>query len=224
MSKKNKLQNIKAVQQMIDGTHKFQTKKTIGFSDAKSAAKKSETHNVGDIWEEVDTITGVVTIIEQKDGFRIRKSKNSDALQQVREYLRTFPNCQKESCTCVKPSHLDEKMRKVNGMCYDCTIVHEHELKISGEFDEYARKKVKNNAIAWIAQAEQEVEVLKKAYTEAAKIVTNSDGLTENISAKMTPEEFEETIQKSFDSFKEDFFKKLNNNFNTNVDKQDENN
>ena len=213
MTKKNKLQNIKAVQQMIDGTHKFQTKKTIGFSDAKSAAKKSEIHNVGDIWEEVDLITGAVTIIEQKDGFRIRKSKNSDALQQVRDYLRTFPNCQKESCTCVKPSHLDEKMRKINGMCYDCTVTFEHELKMSGEFEEYAREKVKNNAIAWIKQAEHEVELLKKVYTEASKIVTNSDGLTENIDAKMSAEEFEETIQKNFDLFKEDFFKKLNDNF-----------
>ena len=215
MAKKYKLQNIKAVQQMIDGTHKFQTKKTIGFSDAKSAAKKSEIHNVGDIWEEVDPITGAVTIIEQKDGFRIRKSKNSDALQQVRDYLRTFPNCQKESCTCVKPSHLDEKMRKVNGMCYDCTITFEHELKMSGEFEEYAREKVKNNAIAWVKQAEQEVELLKKVYTEASKIVTNSDGLTENMDAKMSAEEFEETIQKNFDLFKEDFFKKLNDNFKT---------
>jgi hypothetical protein len=40
----------------------------------------------------------------------------------------------------------------------------------------------------------------------------------------MTPVEFEETIQKSFDSFKDDFFKKLNNNFNTNIGEQDENN
>jgi hypothetical protein len=38
MSKK--LQNIKAIQQMLDGSHKFQTKKTIGFSDAKDVAKQ----------------------------------------------------------------------------------------------------------------------------------------------------------------------------------------
>jgi hypothetical protein len=38
MSKK--LQNIKAVQQMLDGTHKFQTKKTVGFSDAENKSKQ----------------------------------------------------------------------------------------------------------------------------------------------------------------------------------------
>ena len=56
MSKK--LQNVKAIQQMLEGNHKFQTKKTVGFSDAKDAAKKSEHHIVGDTWEETDA-TGV---------------------------------------------------------------------------------------------------------------------------------------------------------------------
>ena len=44
MAKTNKLQNIKAVQQMIDGTHKFQTKKTVGFSDAEATKKRNEHH------------------------------------------------------------------------------------------------------------------------------------------------------------------------------------
>ena len=39
MSKK--LQNVKAIQQMLDGTHKFQTKKTHGFSDAESKGKQT---------------------------------------------------------------------------------------------------------------------------------------------------------------------------------------
>ena len=49
MAKPNKLQNIKAVQQMIDGTHKFQTKKSVGFSDAEATKKRNEHHDIGDI-------------------------------------------------------------------------------------------------------------------------------------------------------------------------------
>jgi hypothetical protein len=214
MAKKNKLQNIKAIEQMIDGSHKFQTKKTVGFSDAKSAAEKASKRKIGDVWEEVDPITGAVAIVEQKDGFRIRKTKNSDTMQSVRDYLRTFPNCQKDTCTCVKPSHLDEKMRKVNGMCYDCTIEFEHELKNNGEFETYALEKVRNNALSWLDQAEQEVEILKKAYTEVSKVVINGDGLTENVEAKMTPEEFESTIEENFKLFKADFLKKLDKQLN----------
>ena len=214
MAKKNKLQNIKAIEQMIDGSHKFQTKKTVGFSDAKSAAEKASKRKIGDVWEEVDPITGAVAIVEQKDGFRIRKTKNSDTMQSVRDYLRTFPTCQKDTCTCIKPSHLDEKMRKVNGMCYDCTIEFEHELKNNGEFETYAREKVRNNALSWLDQAEQEVEILKKAYTEVSKVVINGDGLTENVEAKMTPEEFESTIEENFKLFKADFLKKLDKQLN----------
>jgi leucyl aminopeptidase len=208
--KQNKLQNIKAIQQMIDGSHRFQTRKTTGFSDTETEREKSKRRAIGDIWEETDPVTGIVTVVEQRDGFRIKKSKNSDVLQSVRDYVRTFPNCQKETCTCVKPNHLDEKMRKVNGMCYDCTIEFEHDLKKTGEFGTYAREKMKKNALAWLQQAEQEVELLKQVYTQTAKVVTNADGLTETISAKMTPDEFEEKVQKAFNEFKEDFLRKLN--------------
>lgn len=208
MSKK--LQNIKAIQQMLDGNHKFQSKKTTGFSDAKSQAEKSKKREVGEVWEEIDPITGTVTIIEQREGFRIRRSKNSEVMQEVRDYIRSFPNCQKDSCTCVKPNHLDEKMRKANGMCFDCTIEFEHELKKQGKFDEYARDKMRKNALAWLAQAEQEVEMLKDIYTQAQTAVVNSDGMTEKIDAHMTPEEFAEKVEKSFAEYKENFLKKLN--------------
>jgi hypothetical protein len=209
MAKKNKLQNIKAIQQMIDGTHKFQTKKSIGFSDAESAAKKAETHAVGDVWEETDPVTGLVTIVEQRDGFRIRKSKNSDALQQARDYIRSFPNCRKDTCTCLKPHTLDETMRKANGMCFDCTIEMEHELKKEGKYQEYAKAKVRANALSWLRDAEKDVEMLKKAYTEASKVVVNSDGLTEDIQAHMTAEEFEEKVQKGFNEYKKEFLQEL---------------
>jgi len=211
----NKLQNIKAVQQMIAGTHKFQTRKAIGFSDAKSAAKKSLRHEVGDIWEETDS-KGNVYIIEQKDGFRIKKTKNSDLFQEVRDELRAFPNCQKQTCTCYQANQLDEKMQKIHGMCFDCVIEMEHRLKKDGTFDEYAHNKIRENALAWLRDAEQDVVMLKQTYTEASKFVLNADGETESFSARMTPEEFEEKIEKSFAEFKENFLKKLNGENNEN--------
>ena len=211
----NKLQNIKAVQQMIAGTHKFQTRKAIGFSDAESAAKKSLRHEVGDIWEETDS-KGNVYIIEQKDGFRIKKTKNSDLFQEVRDELRAFPNCQKQTCTCYQANQLDEKMRKIHGMCFDCVIEMEHQLKKDGTFDEYAHNKIRENALAWLRDAEQDVVMLKQTYTEASKFVLNGEGETESYAARMTPEEFQEKIEKSFAEFKENFLKKLNGENNEN--------
>lgn len=202
---KNKLQNIKAIQQMLEGNHKFQTKKTVGFSDAKQV----EHREIGDIWEETDT-TGVTYVIEQRDGFRIRKTKNSDIFQSIRDEIRAFPNCRKDVCTCAGTHQLDQKMRGVHGMCFDCVIEMEHEMRKDGTFDEYARNKVRENALAWLRDAERDVEMLKKTYTQAAEFVTNGEGETEKWAAKMTPAEFDETVQKEFDKFKENFLNKLN--------------
>jgi hypothetical protein len=207
MSKK--LQNIKAIQEMLDGTHKFQTKKTVGFSDAKDTAKKSEHHDVGDVWEETDA-TGTIYVVEQRDGFRIRKTKNSEIFQSIREEMRSFPNCRKEKCTCIKTNHVDEKMRKIHGMCFDCVIEMEHEMRTTGTYEEYEQNKIRENALAWLRTAERDVELLKQAYTQASEFVTNADGETESWTARMTVEEFEETIEKQFTKFKENFLNKIN--------------
>lgn len=207
MSKK--LQNIKAINQMLDGTHKFQTKTTVGFSDVEDASKKSELHAIGDIWEETDA-SGVTYIVEQRDGFRIRKTKNSNILQSVRDEIRLFTKCPKETCTCTGTHPLDQKMRTIHSMCFDCVIEMEHEMRKAGTFDNYAKNKVRENALAWLKEAERDVEMLKKAYTQATQFVTNAEGETETWAAKMSINEFEETIQKEFDKFKENFLNKLN--------------
>ena len=204
MSKK--LQNIKAVKQMLDGTHKFQTKKTIGFSDAKQKAKKNEKRNVGDIWDE--EINGIMYTIEQKNGFRVKKPKNS-VMSEVREYLNSYPNCQKECCK-TSYNHLDKKMQKIHGMCYDCVIDMEHNLKKQGKYEEYERKKITENALAWLKRAEQDVEHLKQVYTEDYTTVAGADGQLETWKAKMTPEEFENKVEKEFEKFKIKFLENLN--------------
>jgi predicted ATPase len=107
-------------------------------------------------------------------------------------------------------------MRKIHGMCFDCVIEMEHELKKDGKYDEYEQNKIRENALAWLADAERDVALLKQAYTQVQEFVTNSEGQKETWSAKMTTEEFENTIQAEFNKFKEDFLKKLNGTENEN--------
>ena len=218
-----KLQNIKALQQMLDGDHKFQTKKSVGFADAASTGIKNEHHNVGDVWDEKDPATGLIYTVEQKDGFRIKKSKLSDVFQSIRNEMRAFGKCPKETCTCIAPKRIDEKMRKIHNMCFDCVIDMEHQLKLSGEYESYEQDKMNANALAWLAAAEKDVEMLKQAYTEAMSFVSNSEGQTETWAAKMTPEEFEETVQSNFERFKQNFLDNLNNT-NTLNETTDDNN
>ncbi len=201
----NKLQNIKAIQKMLDGTHAFQTRKTHGFTDAKQKAEKNKRREIGEIWEE--KIGNTIYQIEQQDGFRVKKPKNSVA-EEVRSYLNSYPNCKKNCCkTNFGP--VDEKMRLIHGMCLDCVVDMEHELKKQGKYEEYEQKKIRENAEAWLKRAEQDVDMLKEVYTQASSTVMNADGMVEHWSAKMTPEEFEKTIQTQFDNFKIKFLKNL---------------
>ena len=190
---------------MLDGTHKFQTKKTHGFTDAKQKAEKNQKREVGDIWEE--KIGNTIYTIEQKEGFRVKRPKNAVA-QEVRQYLNSYPNCRKECCK-TSYNHLDKKMRRIHGMCYDCVIEMEHELRKQGKYEEYEQEKIRNNKLAWLKKAEEDVKALKKAYTESQQYVTNSDGLMETWAAQMTPEEFEEKVQKEFDEFKLKFLENM---------------
>jgi len=201
-----KLQNVKAVQKMLDGTHAFQTKRTHGFSDAKQKAEKNKKREIGEIWEE--KIGNTIYQIEQQDGFRVKKPKNSVAAE-VRSYLNSYPNCKKDCCK-TEFGAVDEKMRVIHGMCLDCVIDMEHELKKQGKYEEYERKKMTENAVSWLKRAEQDIEILKKAYTEASSNVMNADGLLEHWSAKMTQEEFDEKIQNGFNEFKEKFLNNIN--------------
>ena len=203
MSKK--LQNIKAVKQMIAGTHKFQTKKTHGFTDAKQKAEKNQKRKVGDIWEE--KIGNTLYTIEQKEGFRVKKPKNSVSAE-VREYLSSYPNCKKDCCK-TSYNYLDEKMRVIHGMCYDCVIEMEHKLRLEGKYEAYEQEKIRNNKLAWLKKAEKDVEHLKKAYTESHQYVTNADGLLETWKAQMTVEEFEEKVEKEFQEFKLKFLENI---------------
>ena len=211
MSKK--LQNMKAVRQMLDGTHKFQTKKTTGFSDAKQKAELNQKRNIGDSWEET-TANGTIYVIEQRNGFRVKKPKNSIA-KDIREYLNSYPNCSPD-CKTTTYNHLDKKMKKIHGMCFDCVIQMEHELRVNGKYEEYEKKRIRSNAESWLKDAEQDIEALKTAFTEAQQYVTNADGLTETWAAQMTPEEFEEKVEAKWEEFKEDFLSNLNKEENEN--------
>ena len=83
-------------------------------------------------------------------------------------------------------------------------------------YDEYEKQRVRQNAEAWLQQAEKDVEMLKQTYTRASKFVVNGEGELETWAAQMTPEEFEEKIEKSFAEFKERFIKRLNGENNEN--------
>lgn len=190
----NKLKNVKAVKEMLGGEHKTQTKKTVSFAD-----KVIERREVGETWTDDKGQKW-----EQRNGYKVKVGK----LSKLREELKSFPNCNKETCTCIEPGQADLKMKAIHGMCLNCVVEMEHKLKLNGEYEEYERKKMLANAEAWLKQAELEKEVLK---TTLKASFVNEDGSIEKWKEGMTEDELMEKIDKEFETFRENFIGKLKN-------------
>lgn len=190
----SKLNNVKAVKEMIAGTHRTQTKNTVSFGESKEFIKRE----IGDQWTDDEG-----NIWEQKKGYKVKLGK----LSELRKELTTFPKCPKEVCTCTSPKRNDLKMKPIHGMCFDCVIDMEHQLKIEGTYKEYERQKLLSNGKAWLTQAELEKEALKVALK--ARFI-NEDGSFEDWDG-MTWDEMEEKIENEFRIFRENFIQELEN-------------
>jgi hypothetical protein len=188
----SKLNNIKAVKEMIAGNHRTQTKNTVAFDAEKEFIKRE----VGDQWNDDEG-----NVWEQKKGYKIKLGK----LSELRSEINTFPKCSKEVCTCMTPNRNDLKMKSIHGMCFDCVISMEHQMKIDGTYKTYERNKKLENAKAWLKQAELEKEVIKSALK--ARFV-NEDGSLEDWDGTSW-EDTEQKIEKEFQDFRENFIQKL---------------
>lgn len=171
----NKLQNVKAVKEMIAGTHKTQTRKSFGFSDVESVAKKNQKHEIGDTWEET-TSGGAVYVVTQHDGFRSKRPKNS-INELVKDALRVPDKC--PECNGDMRNHEAKLNARFWGMrkkCFGCVLQEETRIKNEGPeaWREYEKKIMRENAEGWFKDADREVEILKQQLTET--YWQNADG------------------------------------------------
>jgi len=201
----SKLKNIKALRQMLDGTHRSQTKTSVGFSDTAAQAAKNKKREVGEVWEEKD-ISGNSIWYEQKDGYRVSTNVHPEVaaeIQRIREALLSFPNCRKEVCTCSQPTRLDEKFRRMVGMCEECLVSYETHLKMTGQFNEYALKKMEANANSFFQMADSEVEILLKAADDINFAGDESDINPIEKWSFQDPESFKKMIREQYETFKQ---------------------
>jgi len=188
-----KLRNIDAVKKMLDGNHRTQTKTSVSLN-VKEAPIKRE---IGECWTDENGKEW-----EQRDGYKISVTKALDLLAQHR-MPEQCPNCN----NVMAKKHLDERMWRIHKMCFDCVIDMEHQLRLEGKYNDYEKQKVKENALAWLRDAEKDVEDLVNAYRHASFI--NQDGSVEKWTGGLTAEEFEYKIREEFEKFKIDFIGKL---------------
>ena len=198
----SKLQNLKAVKQMLDGSHKTQTRKNFSLATAKSDAKKNEKREVGDEW--IETINGVDYKIKQHDGFRMKRPANS-ILDEVNDALTLPKKCPK----CDQDMHdreksLNQKMYFKVGYCFDCHVKSETKLRANPKkWEDYSRKKMLANAKGWLKDADKEVETLKKTLKDV--MWENADGKIGEIDRTA----WLEKVDNDYKNFKQTLLKNL---------------
>ena len=168
-------------------TGEYDKNTTIGYTKAE------EKRNVGDIWEDDHHR------YEKKEGYILKTGKNSDALQEIREYLEEKSKCKNSECKTIKKSDKDRKLIEKNGYCLNCTVENEHHIRTSGVWKEYENYKVWTRMIifgtAKIEEYKQSLSQIKPFYE-----YVNEDGTTEKWELPTTVEEAKAEIQQLIDS------------------------
>lgn len=108
--------------------------------------KKKEKHSEGDIWEE-DGRTWTI-----KNGVK----QNITKLDGAKKAYQIPLACPK--CNGSMKHHLAQKMYKIHGFCFDCTIDMEANLRKAGLYEQYEKQMMQGNMESWAQGLEQWVE------------------------------------------------------------------
>ena len=205
----NKLQNIKAVKQLLAGEHKSQRKSQIYTGKLKT---KPEDHEVEEtfedgspkIWIERDA-AGFGTRVTQHDGFRSREPENSilKSIQEALEVPNECPKCGIEMRN--DEQRLNFKFYFTRKKCFGCVIKEENEIRQQGEeaWKKYQNKIMLANAEGWFKDADKEVEIVKN---QVVKTWQNAQG--EYGEADMS--NFLEKMELDYKKLKEEIRKEFN--------------
>ena len=79
-------------------------------------------------------------------------------------------------CKRVMKRTIDEKMWYLHGHCFECQLEIENKMMIDGTFDEWEKKKVNVNKLAWIRDKKQELLEFKNQKEMEAYNQVNPDG------------------------------------------------
>jgi len=174
----NKLQNVKAIKQMLAGEHRSQTRKSI--YTGKTKLKESEViesfkDGKPKIWIETDG-KGFRTRVTQHDGFTTRQPENS-ILKDIQELLKVPKECP----TCG--TNMREKEQRLNfkfwfkrKKCFGCVLEEERKIKQKGPdaWKQYQKEIMLTNAESWFKDTDKEVEIVKQQMKETTW--ENADG------------------------------------------------
>jgi transcription elongation factor Elf1 len=206
----SKLKNVKAIQDMLSGTHKTQTRQSHYYGNTKTKVNKDDIIEIDEndkpkVWIETDLVSGTRTRVTQHDGFKSRESEAGYLVRKLQKELSMPNNC--PECgqnMSEKESNLNKKFWVTHKQCFDCVVTFETKLRNDKEaWDVYCKQKMLDNAKSFFKDADGDVEGLRKMLTQKLKNVQNADGDIETFEEAMSDKEFNETIMKEYNIYKQ---------------------
>jgi len=120
-------------------TKKFAAKTVVGTGYQKAQIVRKE----GDIWEENGKSWTIKNGIKQ----------NVTKLDAAKKAIRIPLTCPK--CSGSMRYYLSQKMYKIHGMCFDCVITYEADLRKAGLYDQYEKAMMQGSMRAFAKDLEQ---------------------------------------------------------------------
>lgn len=148
-------------------TGEYNKNTLVSFNTTETKKRKE-----GETWEDEHSK------YEQKSGYYVKSSKNSDVYKEIRDYVRKYEECKNSDCKTIKLSQKDKKFIKKGGYCMNCTVDMEHQFRAVGLWREYEIYKV---ATRMIVDGKLKIEQLQQAHDEAKQVYEfiNEDGSIE---------------------------------------------
>lgn len=109
-------------------------------------------------------------------GYEGKQKEKGDVKSELTDIMATVrmpwfcPSCKK-----AMKKKLDNKFWRINGHCFDCQIEMENKLRINGEYEQYAKKKINENKKAYLKDLKQSIDEFEQ--TEGKAEFFNSVGV-----------------------------------------------
>jgi len=167
----------------------------------------------------LDRIRRALSNVKERKSFAVNvdndwKNENKDKkedsykkMEAIFEYLNEMYTCKNCGKNCrLFGKRLDDKVILRTHMCFDCLIEYETNLRISGEYKEYEKKKIEENAKSWLSDFKQSLTEYKNQYAEEIKSYVTQDGDIEEWGGGESKEKISELLDNLYESVEKQIF------------------
>jgi len=190
LNKEFKRKDVERMRNLIKGKTGESAELQVGYNTKKEDRKE------GDIWEEGGKKWTI------KDGIKQTYTKLDKFKKEA--ILPLF--C--PECGSLMKNRNDPKMYKIHKKCFDCVIEMEGKLIVNGEFKEYEKNIIANNADSYVKHLES---YLMEALNESNNQYISERGEVERWKGGINKKEVKNKIQESIEDFKDRVEKYRNN-------------